>query len=941
MLRYFFITVGGAGVIVALVLLLWQPDALKKTALDHALMTANRQLPYTVSVGEVHGNLFRTMSLHEIQVFSKPEGTLVLRIPSLTFRIAWMSLISKTIDLRSFSIPLEGGRLEGTGIIHLKSPQQTKFSIKTVRFPFQALVPESVPLPPALQGIHSGHWTVQTASGQWNVHSFGQLDEADLKMDAQGQGPRYNGRIIWKNVALAKIGFPQGHQRASADLQFSGVTTDLEHSDVNGRVTFYALNPRHEPVPWGAADLQLRKGQGSFRFHTELEGVKAVVQAVLNLPRRQIKGDGRLDEKNFKGLSTLIPSLQTAVGEMHVQGNFSLRNDTWSGTISGQGHALAWEGASLKKVSLTSTVSEHGTPSLHLSLEDFALHAQEGPFDFKTVSLTLQPRSARYWDTMLSLRFRNDLSLDTEGRLHKKASEWRFAMHRATLGVPHQMLAWQLAQPEAVIRYLPSFLAIEHLNLKRGKERVSFQKVILEKSGLSATVDAPYFDPTFFNLWAPEVNIGAGGQAHVRLQVSGRWPHLMADGALKADMPTLQLETWGMDFHDVHMAALFSRERITLQNMVAQTKKGSLQIKGEARLPHLDFSLEAKNLTLQKDKEIKAKGNATLYLKGTVGSPELLGDITLVNGLYDLGKAKKKRGKEAPRAASLSQRNPSFWTQTHVDITGRWDRDVWYRDGVTGIETQGDLRFQKARGTSDLLLKGQITSLQGSYYYYGKEFSLESGQLQFTGTPEMNPLLNIEASYRADPTLIYLDVTGRLKEPVLKLRSNPPLPEQDILSVLVFGRPLHELKTIGDGGTTNQGMASLAGGVLGSYVTKSLRETGIGALDVDLLNIEPTGQGTNRLTVGRYMTRNLFVSYAQTVAATTSATPDKGVTADYYLGKHWTIEGGAGSSALNHLDFLFRFPLNGRAAHETGSLRQSPFRNTLTAPDSPLAPLQK
>jgi translocation and assembly module TamB len=218
--------------------------------------------------------------------------------------------------------------------------------------------------------------------------------------------------------------------------------------------------------------------------------------------------------------------------------------------------------------------------------------------------------------------------------------------------------------------------------------------------------------------------------------------------------------------------------------------------------------------------------------------------------------------------------------------------------------------------------------LQGRYDYYGKEFVIESGVIQFTGSPKINPLINVVASYRSDPTVVYLDVTGTMKEPILKLRSTPPLPEQDIISVLIFGRPLNQLSPGAGGQSTNQEMTGLAGTVLGNYLTRSLRRTGIEQLNLDVFTIAPTEQG-NRVTVGRYITRNLFVSYGHTI----SETGEKGLTADYYLGRHWVLEGEAGSLGSSHADILFRYPLNASSAGSFSPVGNNPFRNTLDRPD--------
>ena len=204
--------------------------------------------------------------------------------------------------------------------------------------------------------------------------------------------------------------------------------------------------------------------------------------------------------------------------------------------------------------------------------------------------------------------------------------------------------------------------------------------------------------------------------------------------------------------------------------------------------------------------------------------------------------------------------------------------------------------------------------------------------LQFAGTPDVNPLLNVEASYRGEAAVVYLDITGTLTRPELKLRSNPPLPEQDLISVIVFGRPLNELRSRNGGQTSNQEMMQAVGGVLGSYVTKELRQTGVAELHVDVLNLQPTQQGS-QLTVGRYVGRKLFVSYGQAIRGSA----EKSISADYFLTDKWTMQGATDSSQGNTLDFLFRYPLKKGSPTNASPLPASPFRNTLNSAN-PLQP---
>jgi autotransporter translocation and assembly factor TamB len=120
-----------------------------------------------------------------------------------------------------------------------------------------------------------------------------------------------------------------------------------------------------------------------------------------------------------------------------------------------------------------------------------------------------------------------------------------------------------------------------------------------------------------------------------------------------------------------------------------------------------------------------------------------------------------------------------------------------------------------------------------------------------------------------------------------------------------------------------------AGALFGGFVTRGLQQTGVDQLTLDVVSIQPSGEGgANQLTLGRYLTHNLFVSYGQTL----NSTGQKSFNAEYFLTKRWALLGVAGSGEGNYLDLLFRYPLNHGKEGVAIPLQNSPFRNTLDAP---------
>jgi autotransporter translocation and assembly factor TamB len=80
--------------------------------------------------------------------------------------------------------------------------------------------------------------------------------------------------------------------------------------------------------------------------------------------------------------------------------------------------------------------------------------------------------------------------------------------------------------------------------------------------------------------------------------------------------------------------------------------------------------------------------------------------------------------------------------------------------------------------------------------------------------------------------------------------------------------------------------------------------------------VKPTGEGAAAdLTVGRYITRDLFLSFEQTLGE------DGGrrINAEYSLTPLWSLEGGTGSDGRYVVDVLFKYPLKKAAPEETAA----------------------
>ena len=76
--------------------------------------------------------------------------------------------------------------------------------------------------------------------------------------------------------------------------------------------------------------------------------------------------------------------------------------------------------------------------------------------------------------------------------------------------------------------------------------------------------------------------------------------------------------------------------------------------------------------------------------------------------------------------------------------------------------------------------------IRGRYSFSGHQFELEQGIINFNG-PMMNPTLAIRAETRIDNVTAGIQVAGSAQQPDITFISTPTLPQDEILSRILFG----------------------------------------------------------------------------------------------------------------------------------------------------------
>src|SRR5208337_2006335 len=119
------------------------------------------------------------------------------------------------------------------------------------------------------------------------------------------------------------------------------------------------------------------------------------------------------------------------------------------------------------------------------------------------------------------------------------------------------------------------------------------------------------------------------------------------------------------------------------------------------------------------------------------------------------------------------------------------------------------------------IMLGHIHVLSGELYFHNNRYRVARGDLNFANPFRLDPVINVEASTTIQQYEITLNFSGQSSKLNLSYRSDPPLPANDIITLLALGQPSSE-STIRTGGTTQSSNTAGASALLSEAISSQL-----------------------------------------------------------------------------------------------------------------------
>jgi translocation and assembly module TamB len=351
------------------------------------------------------------------------------------------------------------------------------------------------------------------------------------------------------------------------------------------------------------------------------------------------------------------------------------------------------------------------------------------------------------------------------------------------------------------------------------------------------------------------------GQIASRATLSGTLNDPRLNGRLDLTQGAFRDGITGLRLEGVSLASRFDDNQAVIERFeAADGLKGTVTGNGNLGLRQGSGSTLRLELTRFRviDNDIaEARANGVLTaVRGADGNIQLSGDLNIdnaeispnlpgSNGVVKMDVVEINRPGGDPIEVEAKSRGPQIGL--NLNLTGR---DIHVRGRGLNVELTADARV---RGTiTRPQLTGTANVVRGDYEFAGKRFVFDDSGSVVLSTDPARIRLNL-AAVREDPALTAtIKVTGTAAQPKIELTSTPSLPQDEILSQVLFGRSASQLSGF-EAAQLASAVASLAGGG-GFDVIGNLRELA----GLDRLSF---GGEASSLTVagGRYITDDVYL----------------------------------------------------------------------------------
>ncbi len=315
---------------------------------------------------------------------------------------------------------------------------------------------------------------------------------------------------------------------------------------------------------------------------------------------------------------------------------------------------------------------------------------------------------------------------------------------------------------------------------------------------------------------------------------------------------------------DVSGIVRLDEDVVRLDDLRGNFNGGDLTIDGSLTGPDPTLIAKGRAITVELPGGVRADMDADLKL--TLGAaPSLTGKVSLLpstvrsslRSLASLAGAANEQSGQPARTGTQE-----FLQRIKLDVAVDSTEDLVFDSNDLRLQVGAELKLTGTIAQPGLLGRATIRE-GGEIYFSGRRYTISTGSIEFVDARGIVPNFNIVSDSRVGEYNVTMRLTGRPSRLTTTLTSDPPLGQNDLVSLLTTGR------TIAQGGSSSQStsnqLLALAStdalGIFGRLFGLDVVRIEQGSPDLSATDLDPVA----RLTVSKYLTNGFEMVYSQSL----------------------------------------------------------------------------
>jgi translocation and assembly module TamB len=408
-----------------------------------------------------------------------------------------------------------------------------------------------------------------------------------------------------------------------------------------------------------------------------------------------------------------------------------------------------------------------------------------------------------------------------------------------------------------------------------------------------------------------EPDLSAGGLMTVNMTVGGTASEPLPQGRLQVTNGSVAYAELPSGLSEMKGSLVFTRDRVHIDSLTARTGGGTLDLKGDAtsynRQINFDLAATGKGVRLRHPPGVSSTADAELHWVGTANSSTLSGDITVTKLAVTPGFDFSAYLERSRQLSSITPANSPLY-RIKLDIHVQTTPELQMKTAVARLSGDADLRLRGSAARPIVL--GRADILEGEATFNGTKFRLERGDITFANPVAIEPRVDLQASTHVRNYDLNVTVTGTPARLTVNYRSEPPLPQSDIIALLALGRTRQESEQL----QQESGQSQFSGDASSLILNQALNATatsrmqrlfGVSRIKIDPQGLttetNPTGRGP-QVTIEQEFANNLSLSYSTNV----SQSSQQIIRGEYYFTRNISVVGTRDQNGVISFDMRIR-----------------------------------